>query len=173
MICHKDVLCSFSKGNPLAFDKRNKFKISLLAGIAVFLIVFLGYFLIISKILQEQTINTEESTPPLAPVIESQKVKPQNLEHQSSKAKVSIYFSRWKKRVQGNKQDFLLDQGEAAGLILPYSCRAGSCGSCKAKLISGQVQQNSTDGLSASEQQQGYILLCSCNALTDVEVSHE
>ena len=122
---------------------------------------------------KEQTINTEESTPPLAPVIESQKVRPQNLEHQSSKAKVSIYFSRWKKRVQGNKQDSLLDQGETAGLILPYSCRAGSCGSCKAKLISGQVKQNSTDGLSASEQQQGYILLCSCNALTDVEVSHE
>ncbi|HBY88761.1 MAG TPA: hybrid-cluster NAD(P)-dependent oxidoreductase, partial [Colwellia sp.] len=83
------------------------------------------------------------------------------------------YFSRWKKRYQGNQQDSLLDQGEAAGLILPYSCRGGCCGSCKAKLISGQVKQNSTDGLSASEQQQGYILLCSCNALTDVEISHE
>lgn len=122
---------------------------------------------------KDQTSDIEENNSKLAPVIESQKVKLQSLQHQSSKAKVSIYFSRWKKRYQGNKQDSLLDQGEAAGLILPYSCRAGSCGSCKAKLISGQVKQNSTDGLSASEQQQGYILLCSCSALTDVEVSHE
>ena len=98
---------------------------------------------------------------------------PQNLRSQSSKMKISIYFSQWKKRYQGNKQDSLLVQGEAAGLILPYSCRAGYCGSCKAKLISGKVKQNSTHGLSASEQQQGYILLCSCSALTDIEVSHE
>ena len=92
---------------------------------------------------------------------------------QKSKKKISIYFSRWRKYYQGNQQDSLLEQGEAAGLILPYSCRGGCCGSCKAKLINGQVKQHSTNGLSASEQQQGYILLCSCNALTDVEVSHE
>lgn len=122
---------------------------------------------------KEQSSAVEENNSISAPVIKSQKVLSQSLRPQSSKTKVSIYFSRWKKRYQGNKQDSLLDQGEAAGLILPYSCRAGCCGSCKAKLISGQVKQNSTDGLSVSEQQQGYILLCSCSALTDVEVSHE
>ncbi|KGJ89790.1 2Fe-2S iron-sulfur cluster-binding protein [Colwellia psychrerythraea] len=90
-----------------------------------------------------------------------------------NKAKVSISYKRWNKQYQGNKNDSLLEQGEAAGLILPYSCRAGCCGSCKAKLISGQVKQHSTNGLSASERQQGYILLCSCNALTNVVVSHE
>ncbi len=89
------------------------------------------------------------------------------------KAKISIHFSRWSKTYQGNTKDSILEQGESAGLILPYSCRAGCCGSCKAKLVSGQVKEHSTNGLSASEQQQGYILLCSCNALTDVEVSHE
>ncbi|NQZ28341.1 MAG: 2Fe-2S iron-sulfur cluster binding domain-containing protein [Colwellia sp.] len=90
-----------------------------------------------------------------------------------NKAKVSISFKRWNKQYLGNKEDSLLEQGEAAGLILPYSCRGGCCGSCKAKLISGQVKQHSTNGLSASERQQGYILLCSCNALTDVVISHE
>jgi len=90
-----------------------------------------------------------------------------------SKKKISITFTRWNKKYQGNKKDSLLDQGEAAGLILPYSCRGGCCGSCKAKLLSGNVNQHSTNGLSASEQKQGYILLCSCYALTDVEISHE
>ena len=122
---------------------------------------------------KDNSSDSEENITVLKPDIISQDISAQNLPPKNSKKKVSIYFSRWKKRYQGNKQDSLLDQGEAAGLILPYSCRGGSCGSCKAKLISGEVKQNSTDGLSASEQQQGYILLCSCNALTDVEISHE
>jgi ferredoxin-NADP reductase len=122
---------------------------------------------------KDNTSDIEENIPVLKPDIISQDITAQDVPPKNSQKKVSIYFSRWKKRYQGNKQDSLLDQGEAAGLILPYSCRGGSCGSCKAKLISGEVKQNSTDGLSASEQQQGYILLCSCNALTDVEISHE
>ncbi|MCP4268527.1 MAG: 2Fe-2S iron-sulfur cluster binding domain-containing protein [Candidatus Brocadiaceae bacterium] len=64
----------------------------------------------------------------------------------NSKAKVSIHFSRWNKYYQGNTTYSLLEQGENAGLILPYSCRGGSCGNCRAKLVSGQVKQNSTNG---------------------------
>jgi len=110
---------------------------------------------------------------------ESKKVIPRSIGNsnqvnkQKRTNKVSIHFRRWNKYYQGNTTESLLDQGESAGLILPYSCRAGLCGSCKAKLINGEVKQLSTSGLSASEQQQGYILLCSCNALTDVELSHE
>lgn len=89
------------------------------------------------------------------------------------KSKVSIHFSRWNKTYQGNTEELLLDQGEKAGLILPYSCRGGSCGSCKAKLISGEVDQMNTDGLSTIEQQQGYILLCCSKPLSNVEISHE
>ena len=122
---------------------------------------------------KDNTSDIKDSLPISMPETKNQDSRPQSLMSQSNKKTVSIYFSRWKKRCQGNKQDSLLEQGEAAGLILPYSCRGGCCGSCKAKLISGQVKQNSTDGLSKREQQQGYILLCSCNALTDVEISHE
>lgn len=92
---------------------------------------------------------------------------------QNRKDKVVIHFTRWNKRYQGNNQATILEQGEAAGLILPYSCRSGSCGRCKAKLISGKVEQRNTEGLLASEQRQGYILLCNSTALTDVEISHE
>ena len=117
--------------------------------------------------------DSEDNLLKSMPEIKNQDISKQRLAPKSNKKTVSIYFSRWKKRYQGNKQDSLLEQGEAAGLILPYSCRGGCCGSCKAKLISGQVKQNSTEGLSEREQRQGYILLCSCKALTDVEVSHE
>lgn len=118
-----------------------------------------------SNVIQD---NTATESQPELPVTTTPLVSEQN-----RNAKVVINFTRWHKRYQGNKQATLLEQGEKAGLILPYSCRAGSCGRCKAKLISGNVKQDQTEGLSASEQRQGYILLCSCTALTDIEISHE
>ncbi|WP_019029510.1 2Fe-2S iron-sulfur cluster-binding protein [Colwellia piezophila] len=113
------------------------------------------------------SINTAISTPTNTPKKEPSITMPNN------KTNVSIHFSRWNKSYPGNQSMSLLEQGESAGLILPYSCRAGCCGRCKAKLISGQVQQYSTNGLSTREQKQGYILLCSCKPLSDVEISHE
>lgn len=96
-----------------------------------------------------------------------------HMNQQNNKNKISIIFSRWNKKHQGNTDQLLLEQGENAGLILPYSCRGGSCGSCKAILKSGQVHQHSSNGLSDNEKVEGYILLCSCTPLTDVVISHE
>lgn len=88
------------------------------------------------------------------------------------KNKPILTFSSFNKTITGNNQQTLLEQGEDAGLILPYSCRAGMCGSCKVKLEQGEVEQLCQDGLSDEEQQQGYILSCSCTPLTDVIISH-
>lgn len=118
---------------------------------------------------QDTSINTIEQKNNMNKLLDNT----QKVNQEKTKTKVSIHFTRWNKTFQGNTKESLLEQGENSGIILPYSCRAGSCGSCKAKLISGEVQQHSTNGLSSDEQQQGYILLCSCNALTDIEVSHE
>ncbi len=85
--------------------------------------------------------------------------------------KVNIHFESWNKKHSGDNQSSILEQGESAGLILPYSCRAGMCGRCKVKLQSGEVKQLATDGLSDEEQSQGYILACSCLPLSDVTVS--
>ena len=67
----------------------------------------------------------------------------------------------------------MLENGEDAGLILPYSCRGGMCGKCKAKLVSGEVKQSSSDGLTAQEMQEGYILCCSTVAMSDVVIKHD
>ena len=42
----------------------------------------------------------------------------------------------------------------------PYSCQAGICGSCRAKLTSGEVHMTSTTALEKKELEQGYILTC-------------
>ncbi|MBA6389882.1 MOSC domain-containing protein [Colwellia sp. BRX10-3] len=88
------------------------------------------------------------------------------------KSKPVVTFSSFNKTITGNNIQTLLEQGEDAGLILPYSCRAGMCGSCKVKLEQGEVEQLCQDGLSDEEQQQGYILSCSCTPITDVVISH-
>lgn len=85
--------------------------------------------------------------------------------------KVGILFDSWDKHVEGNSKETILDQGEMAGLILPYSCRGGMCGACKVKLESGDVRQLATDGLMPSEKKQGYILACSCIPQSDVVIS--
>lgn len=91
---------------------------------------------------------------------------------QIKKKKPQISFSRFNKSVTGNNTETLLEQGENAGLVLPYSCRAGMCGSCKVILEEGQVTQTCQDGLSDEEQQQGYILSCCSTPLTDVVIRH-
>ena len=86
---------------------------------------------------------------------------------------LNLHFSKWNKHHKGNNSESILLQGETAGLILPFSCRAGCCGGCKAKLINGEVKQLTTEGLSKEEQAQGYVLLCRSIPLSDVKIEHE
>jgi ring-1,2-phenylacetyl-CoA epoxidase subunit PaaE len=65
----------------------------------------------------------------------------------------------------------VLDAALRAGLDLPYSCRDGVCGTCRAKLRSGQVDQPMSD-LSPTEIEAGYVLTCQARPQTeDVVIS--
>ncbi|OGA80382.1 MAG: CDP-6-deoxy-delta-3,4-glucoseen reductase [Betaproteobacteria bacterium RIFCSPLOWO2_12_FULL_66_14] len=59
-----------------------------------------------------------------------------------------------------------------AGLVLPYGCRDGACGSCKGKLIDGTLDYGrySERALSADERRAGSALFCQAKALTDVVI---
>lgn len=70
----------------------------------------------------------------------------------------------------GNNQQDLLTQAEGQGLQLPWSCRAGICGSCKQNLKSGEVAQPEAPALSAAEREAGVVLACCCVPLSDVEL---
>ncbi len=66
--------------------------------------------------------------------------------------------------------DTLLQAGMRAGLMLNYGCGNGNCGLCKARVVSGEVRQvmHCDYVLSEAEKQQGYTLLCSHTAVSDV-----
>ena len=73
---------------------------------------------------------------------------------------IPVGFSRSGKKVQTDGRLTLLEVAEAHDVPLDYACRAGSCGECKARLLSGEVDQASDEGLTAAEKEQGYILTC-------------
>ena len=68
--------------------------------------------------------------------------------------------------------EFVLDAAERAGVNLPYSCRDGICGTCKARLSSGSVDHGfyAASALTEQEREQGYFLMCCSIAQTDLLV---
>lgn len=66
----------------------------------------------------------------------------------------------------------LLDAALDAGLNLPHSCKGGSCGSCRARLLGGDVfyPGGRPLGIAESEEADGLVLLCRAHARSDVSV---
>ncbi len=66
----------------------------------------------------------------------------------------------------------VLDAALRNGVNLRYGCRDGGCGTCKTRVLSGEIEQEgaSTFALMDFEREQGYALLCSAHPLTDVEL---
>jgi CDP-4-dehydro-6-deoxyglucose reductase len=68
----------------------------------------------------------------------------------------------------------LLDAALAQGLTLEHSCRNGRCGSCKARVLEGQVSAlRDAASLTVQEAQDGWVLTCAHEALTDVTLDLE
>lgn len=66
----------------------------------------------------------------------------------------------------------LLQSALDAGLPLAHSCRVGSCGSCKCRLLAGQVQEltDSSYVLSLEDIEAGYILACQSRPKSDLRL---
>lgn len=68
----------------------------------------------------------------------------------------------------------ILDAGMRNGIELPYSCKAGVCSTCKAKLVKGTVDMDISHGLELHEIEAGYILTCQSHPTSDeVEVDFD
>lgn len=70
--------------------------------------------------------------------------------------------------IEARGQESMLDALERAGYRIPYSCRAGSCGTCRLRVLSGQVGDGGASGLTQRERAQGYVLSCVAEPHGDV-----
>lgn len=58
------------------------------------------------------------------------------------------------------EETYILDAADDAGLDLPYSCRSGTCSSCAAKIVSGELDQTEQQFLDEDAIGKGYALIC-------------
>lgn len=65
-----------------------------------------------------------------------------------------------------HEHERVLDVALAAGLDLPYSCRAGVCCTCRAKVLEGRVGMERNYTLEPWEIDRGFVLTCQARPLT-------
>ncbi|WEL54655.1 iron-sulfur-binding ferredoxin reductase [Pseudomonas kermanshahensis] len=65
----------------------------------------------------------------------------------------------------------LLDALNAAGLNVPYSCRAGSCHACLVHCLDGQPADALPEALALDKHAQGWRLACQCRVVDDLRVA--
>jgi CDP-4-dehydro-6-deoxyglucose reductase, E3 len=80
-------------------------------------------------------------------------------------------------RPSGNRftveaDDTVLTGALREGFVLPYGCRNGACGSCKGRLLAGEVDYGTYQdtALSDAERASGLALFCQAKPLSDVEI---
>ncbi|MGH1352959.1 MAG: 2Fe-2S iron-sulfur cluster-binding protein [Methyloligellaceae bacterium] len=70
--------------------------------------------------------------------------------------------------------DTVLEAMIDANLNPPHSCMSGTCGTCKAKLVSGNVEMDSYLALTDEEMSSGYILCCQARPTTaEIAIGYE
>lgn len=66
----------------------------------------------------------------------------------------------------------LLQAALAAGLVMPRSCRNGTCRACMCRLLAGAIRYRiEWPGLLAEEKQEGWILPCVAHAESDLVIT--
>lgn len=73
---------------------------------------------------------------------------------------------------QADPEETILQSAIDAGFTLPYGCRNGACGSCKGKLLAGEIDYGKYQegALNAEERRAGYALFCCAKPLGDVTI---
>jgi ferredoxin-NADP reductase len=64
----------------------------------------------------------------------------------------------------------ILDVADEIGVEIDNSCRVGTCGTCRVKLLSGSVTMAVEDGLEPGDKEKGIILACQAKSTGNVEV---
>ena len=73
---------------------------------------------------------------------------------------VLVEFARSGKTYALRSGQTLLEAAEEHGVAIPSSCRQGKCGSCKTKLLGGNVRMEAEEGLDPDSRAAGFVLTC-------------
>jgi 3-ketosteroid 9alpha-monooxygenase subunit B len=73
---------------------------------------------------------------------------------------ITIHIGRNKAEVARVPGETLLESARRAGVSPPFSCEAGNCGTCMARLSEGSATMRVNDALEPDEVEDGYVLTC-------------
>lgn len=80
---------------------------------------------------------------------------------------VNMTFAKTGKTVTATRGEGIIRVAEAYGIAVDYSCRNGECGSCRCKLLAGEVAMPEKTSLTAKERKAGFILACVARPVSD------
>ena len=83
------------------------------------------------------------------------------------KKEIIIQLKQEDRLVTVSEHQSVLEAALATGVQLIHSCLKGQCGSCRAMLVSGEVEMKNNASLFDEEIRQGQILLCQSYPLTE------
>ena len=86
----------------------------------------------------------------------------------AEKARIVIVRDGLRREIEFRKdQPSILDAASAAGLEVPFSCTSGVCGTCRCKVVEGQVRMERNFALDKKEVEAGFVLSCQAHPLTE------
>ena len=106
---------------------------------------------------EEKPATTPAADKPAAP---AEKPAATTLPAAAATSPVYVTFRKSGKTAALPADKCILEAAESVGVTIEAECRAGTCGTCKVKLLSGAVTMEIEDALSAEEKASGTILAC-------------
>jgi ferredoxin-NADP reductase len=87
-----------------------------------------------------------------------------------SETDATVEFTRSGKAFTVRGGQTLLEAAEEHGVSIPFSCRQGNCGTCRTKVLAGNVRMDAEAGLDPVSKAQGFALMCVGHADGDVKL---
>jgi len=87
-----------------------------------------------------------------------------------SAATYKVEFVKSGEQFAASSEESLLAIAESHGIDIPYSCRVGQCGTCATRVLDGEVEMETEEGLEPARRAEGYRLMCVGRVRGDVRL---